>query len=69
MSKKHFIELANRIMEHNRLYPVDKFSQNQLATLAGFCARQNGNFLRDRWLGYIAGECGPGGGKPKKEGR
>ena len=36
----------------NRLLPV----------LADFCQAQNPNFKRDRWLGYIAGECGPYGG-------
>ena len=31
---------------------------------ADFCQRQNGNFKRDRWLSYIAGDCGPNGGTP-----
>lgn len=31
--------------------------------LSGFCSDQNGRFDRERWLGYIAGECGPNGGK------
>jgi hypothetical protein len=31
--------------------------------LADFCAQQNPNFNRQRWLGYIAGLCGPNGGK------
>jgi hypothetical protein len=40
--------------------------------LADFCAAQNSRFDRERWLGrcwndsYIAGECGPNGGKVKK---
>jgi hypothetical protein len=34
--------------------------------LADFCASQNSRFDRERWLGYIAGECGPNGGKVKK---
>jgi hypothetical protein len=29
--------------------------------LADFCHSQNPNFNRSRWMGYIAGECGPNG--------
>lgn len=68
MSKKHFIALADAIREHNRfVYPggraTEKFTGDQLETLAGFLASQNPRFNRDRWLGYIAGENGPNGGK------
>lgn len=38
------------------------FDETALDTLANFCKSQNGNFLRDRWLDYIAGKCGPNGG-------
>lgn len=31
-------------------------------TLADFCVIQNPRFNRERWLAYIAGECGPNGG-------
>lgn len=31
--------------------------------LADFCAAQNPHFNRERWIAYIAGECGPNGGK------
>ena len=31
--------------------------------LADFCKSQNGMFNRERWMSYIAGECGPNGGK------
>jgi hypothetical protein len=34
-----------------------------IARLADFCQEQNPNFNRKRWLSYIAGECGPSGGK------
>jgi hypothetical protein len=34
--------------------------------LADFCKAQNRNFDRARWLGYIAGENGPNGGKVKR---
>ena len=32
--------------------------------LASFCQQSNPRFLRQRWLDYIAGQCGPNGGKP-----
>jgi len=65
MSKKHFIELANVIINSA---PADRsangaFSQAAILELANFCQRQNPNFNRDRWLGYIAGENGPSGGR------
>ncbi len=64
MSKKDFIALADAIREHNQhLAPDDKrFEAGHLDTLADFCKSQNSNFMRDRWLSYIAGECGPNGG-------
>lgn len=73
MSKKHFIALADAIREYNRqafkpgtntVSPL-QFGHTQLLALADFCQAQNGQFKRDRWLGYIAGECGPNGGKVK----
>lgn len=66
MSKKHFIKLADIVREHNRLYPDDQFSENQLESLGDFCRSMNGSFMRDRWLGYIAGECGSSGGAIRK---
>ena len=33
--------------------------------LADFCAAQNPAFNRERWLAYIAGDCGSNGGKRK----
>jgi hypothetical protein len=33
--------------------------------LADFCQSQNPRFMRDRWLAYIAGECGKNGGTVK----
>lgn len=58
MTKKHFIELADHIRKC-----VTKFNDLQIEALADFCASQNPNFNRERWLSYIRGECGPGGGK------
>lgn len=68
MSKKHFIELANVII---RSAPADRsaygtFSESAIKELADFCADQNPNFKRQRWLDYIAGKCGSSGGAIKR---
>jgi hypothetical protein len=69
MSKKHFIDLANTIREHNwHALKNDEdapYSLYQLDELASFCQRSNPRFNKSRWLAYIAGECGPNGGKVK----
>jgi len=66
MSKKHFIELADRIIKHNKqTFAPNEFGWKHIHTLADFCASQNPNFKRQRWLDYIAGECGPSGGAIK----
>ena len=62
MTKKHFIALADAVRKHNKLY-VYEFGEFQLKTLADFCQSQNPRFDRQRWLDYIAGKCGPNGGK------
>jgi hypothetical protein len=71
MSKKDFIALANAIRDYNQnsfphgtntVSPL-RFTHTQLIRLADFCHAQNYRFNRDRWLAYIAGECGPNGGK------
>jgi hypothetical protein len=64
MSKKHFIELANVL--RNTIRHDDGETVNFagiVEDLADFCKSQNPNFNRDRWLGYIAGENGPSGGR------
>ena len=72
MSKKDFIALADAIRTHNAIanswgqniaHPTTAFTQDQIDDLADFCKAQNSNFMRDRWLDYIAGERGPNGGK------
>jgi len=67
MSKKHFIALADVIRDHNRVAQNNKsetaFTEDQIQTLAWFCKKQNMNFDKGRWLDYIAGKCGPNGGK------
>ena len=64
MSKKDFIALADVIRDHNEIWK-DKFSQLQISNLADFCEQQNPLFNRDRWIGYINGECGASDGKIK----
>ena len=61
MTKRHFIELADFLRKPSG---ADKFTDSQIRHLADFCARQNPNFDRERWLGYIRGDCGPSDGKP-----
>lgn len=64
MTKKHFIALADFIREHEGRFPHDTID-----LLADFCASLNPRFDRERWLGYIAGENGPCGGKRKRLGK
>lgn len=67
MSKKDFIDLADRVRFHNQLAEIpgthDHFTPDQISFLAEFCKSQNPAFMRDRWLDYIAGKCGKNGGK------
>lgn len=72
MIKKNFIALADAIRAHNAQLSCisnarDTFTNSQLAILADFCAAQNSNFDRQRWLDYIAGNCGKNGGKVAKK--
>jgi hypothetical protein len=62
MSKKDFIALADYIRTNR-----EAFGEAALSVLADFCQSQNGRFLRDRWLAYIAGTCGPSGGEIKRK--
>ncbi len=65
MTKRHFVALADWIREHDRLAKFNGetvFTADQVAALAHFCASENPRFKRERWLDYIAGECGPNGG-------
>lgn len=71
MTNKHFIELADAIRSYNEIaFPSGtniasplQFTHTQVLALADFCKSQNSQFNRERWLAYIAGECGPNGGK------
>jgi len=65
MTRKQFVALADSIRVHNRLAPFNgenAFTVDQLAALARFCGSVNPRFKRERWLDYIAGQCGPNGG-------
>ncbi len=64
MTKKHFIALADCIRFYNT-HSRTQFNESQIATLAEWCYQQNSNFNHQRWLNYIAGTCGPNGGKVK----
>ena len=67
MSKKDFIALADAIRESNERFEsgavtAKRFTEEHCCVLADFCQSQNRNFMRERWLDYIAGKCGPNGG-------
>lgn len=64
MTKKHFIELADMIREHNRLVVEvpSLFNHSHIDALAGFCNQQNPRFIADRWIDYLNGKCGKNGG-------
>ena len=69
MTKKDFIALPDAIRSHNNYnYPSEwkqSFTTDQLNLLACFCHKQNPRFRVSQWLDYIAGKCGPSGGKVK----
>lgn len=72
MSKKDFIKLADAIRYHNaNVFSANgtsnQFNRVHLIALAEWCREQNPRFMRERWLAYIAGECGPNGGSIKRE--
>jgi len=60
MTKKQFIALADVIKSD-----ICDFSPNAIEQLADFCQAEDPLFKRSRWLDYIAGKCGPSGGKKK----
>jgi hypothetical protein len=75
MSKKDFIALADVLknLEPIKLDQKDARASSEhrqwektVEELAEFCREQNPRFLRDRWMSYIAGECGKNGGSIKK---
>jgi len=71
MSKKDFIALADTLRAVRASYSphwdanLFRACDDHVKALADFCAGQNPNFNRERWLDYIAGKCGPSGGSIK----
>lgn len=79
MTKKHFIALADAIRECRPIrghenqsdfgkgydYGREQQYNAMVERLEEFCVPQNHQFNRERWLAYIAGECGPNGGAIK----
>ncbi len=63
MSKKHFISLADMIKKWNSNPDNEPFTERQLELLAHFQEQQNSAFKWGRWMDYVHGTAGPGGGK------
>ena len=59
MTKKDFIALADYVRDAN----IDQCTQMKLCE---FMRSRNPNFKTFRWLEYLAGNCGPNGGKISK---
>lgn len=70
MSKKDFIALADTLkafLKTNAGREMDDISTGVLIQhMADFCQSQNPRFMRERWLGYVAGTCGQNGGVVKR---
>ena len=68
MSKKDFVDLADRLKRVKNGNDGGLVSWEYiLEEICQFCKSQNFNFNRERFLDYLAGECGPSGGKVKKQ--
>jgi hypothetical protein len=69
MTKKDFIALADVLRNTKPDSPA--YSEGYMVwtavrdLIADTCARDNPQFNRSRWLGYIAGTNGPSGGTVK----
>ena len=63
MTKKEFIKLADYLKDTQGY--CEPFTERQIEHLANFCHSTNYRFKRERWTEYIAGECGPNGGRTK----
>jgi hypothetical protein len=59
VTKRDFIALADELRGLD--IPADV-----LGAIVRFCKRRNPRFLEARWLGYLAGECGPNGAPTKR---
>ncbi len=74
MTKRDFIALADTIKALENYYgahygdltrgaTVESVAKRYREALADFCQSQNPRFDYQLWLDYIAGKCGPSGGK------
>lgn len=69
MSKGDYIALADAIREHNAVDTkvhgghICRFTEDEIKALADFCQSRSPKFMRERWLGYIAGTNGKNGGE------
>ena len=69
MTKRHFIALADALRASQpegycEAQVIEQWEQDRDA-IAQVCASANPRFNRQRWLDYIDGKCGPGGGAVK----
>ena len=69
LTKKHFIALGTTIKEMpthtvGKNIKVVKY-EDMLDALVAFCRGENPYFSEDTFRGYVAGTCGPSGGKVK----
>ena len=64
MSKKHFIALADGLRANRPEQAGEARCQwdNDVAAIANRLVASCPRFNRQRWLSYVAGECGPNGG-------
>lgn len=72
MSKRDFVALADALRP--MFSPHEESAENVakyrvVDALVGFMRGQNPRFNESRWRAFLAGECGPSGGKIKKEAR
>lgn len=58
MSRKDYVKIADAIKHHNKIFPTNVFTTNQLITLAEVFAADNPLFKRERFLDYVAGTRG-----------
>ena len=65
MTKKHLIGLADE-MRHILSGPGMVSKQAVIENLCDFMRKQNPAFNETRWKDYLAGNCGPSGGRIKK---
>ena len=67
MTKKHFIALADMVRRIKATNPTKLVDIGTVESyLADFCESEIPQFNRERWLSYIAGNCGKNGGKVKQ---